>query len=126
MGYWIFSLVANTILPIIITISGIVLIKRVPNKINGGAGYRTAMSMKNHDTWVFANHYFGKVCAIVGPIMFILALAATIFVYGKDDKVISDLILAVVTIEALVLIASTIPTEKALRKNFDKDGRRKI
>ncbi|CDZ23227.1 hypothetical protein CCDG5_0077 [[Clostridium] cellulosi] len=126
MGYWILSLIANTIIPIIITIAGFILVKRAPKKINGLVGYRTTMSMKNNDTWVFANHYFGKICTITGPVMFFLSLAATIFIYGKSDVTILYVTLAVVIIETLVLIASIVPTEKALKKTFDNDGRRKI
>lgn len=125
MGLWILSLITTIVIPTAIAVIGIVLEKRIPKRGNGYAGYRTIMSMKNDDTWEFANHYFGKVCKTVGPVMFILALATMIFAFGKGDNTVKDFTSVIVTIEILALFISIVITEIALSKNFDENGRRK-
>ena len=47
--------VCNLIIPIIMIIFGVISIRDVPKNINTFAGYRTERSMKNIDTWRFAN-----------------------------------------------------------------------
>lgn len=42
--------------------------KRPPKKINSFYGYRTAMSMKNRETWEFAHKHCGKLWSAWGCI----------------------------------------------------------
>ncbi|CDZ23228.1 hypothetical protein CCDG5_0078 [[Clostridium] cellulosi] len=125
MGFWIFSLFENSIIPILMTVTGIIFTKRIPKKDSGFTGYKTAMSTKNDDTWEFANSHIGKVFRIAGPVMLILSLVATFFAFGKDTHIIGNFILVIGIIQIIVLIGSIVLTEIALRKNFDKNGRRK-
>lgn len=125
MGFWIFSLFENSVIPIIMTVTGIIFTKRIPKKDNGFAGYKTAMSMKSDDTWEFANQNIGKVFRIAGPVMLILSLAATLFAFGKDVHTVGLFILVIGTIQTAVLVGSIVLNEIALRKNFDENGRRK-
>ena len=55
MGFWIFMLITDLLIPVIMTVFGWYFIKQAPKNINYLFGYRTEMSMKNEDTWKFAH-----------------------------------------------------------------------
>ena len=55
MGFWIFMLVMDLLLPGVMLWFGSLFLRGVPREINPVFGYRTAMSMKNRDTWAFAH-----------------------------------------------------------------------
>ena len=57
----IFLGVCNLIIPIIMILIGVITMRDIPEKVNNYVGYRTARSMKNIDTWRFANRYSGRV-----------------------------------------------------------------
>lgn len=77
---------------------GMYFLKTAPKEINAVFGYRTAMSMKNKETWKFAHKYCGKIWCISGLVCFV---------------------------QLIPLIGSIIPTERALKRNFDENGNRK-
>lgn len=60
MGFWIYSLAMVLLIPLIMIVLGFIYGKYPPKKINHISGYRTTMSMKNQDTWDFANRYMGN------------------------------------------------------------------
>jgi len=62
MGFWLFMLINNLIVPAIMIGIGRIFVSHPPKKINGIYGYRTKRSMKNNETWRFAHHY----CASYG------------------------------------------------------------
>ena len=61
MGFWIFMLIMDLLIPFTMIGFGKMFLKKAPDQINYVFGYRTSMSMKNQDTWVFAHHYCGKI-----------------------------------------------------------------
>jgi uncharacterized membrane protein len=99
---------------------------KAPKEINGVFGYRTTMSMLNKNTWVFAHHYCGKLWLNIGRIMLILSLFAMLFVIGKDEQTVGIYGGILSGIQIIFLIGPIIPTEIALRDNFDKFGRKKF
>ena len=123
---WMFMLITALLIPLMMIVIGALFTKRVPAKINRIYGYRTGMSMKNKDTWVFAHKHCGKLWQTVGLIMLMFSAGAMAFVLGTEivDIAIFGGILLFVQIS--VLIGSIIPTELALKKTFDKHGHRKI
>ena len=54
------SILANTILGIILLLVGLVFKARPPKKINDFVGYRTARATKNQDAWDEANRYSAR------------------------------------------------------------------
>jgi len=70
MGFWIFMLIVNLLIPFMMIGFGKYFTKTAPKEINMIFGYRTTMSMKNKDTWVFAHKYCGRLWYITGMIMF--------------------------------------------------------
>lgn len=124
MGFWLFMAVVSLFVPIIMVIFGKLFLKAAPKDINGIYGYRTAMSMKNRDTWEFAHKYCGKVWFYAGLVLLPLNFIPLIFVIGKGTDLIGAVGTVFCLIDTAVMLLSIIPTEKALKKNFDSDGNR--
>ena len=55
MGFWIFMVCMNLIVPLTMVGFGAVFLRRPPRKINGAYGYRTARSMASQEAWDFAH-----------------------------------------------------------------------
>ena len=125
MGFWIFMLVMDLLIPFTMVGFGKYFIKKAPKEINAVFGYRTPMSMKNKETWEFAHHYCGKVWLIMGYIILILSVISMLFVIGKDENIVGTSGGILCGIQVVLLVISIFPTEIALRNNFDKNGNRK-
>lgn len=125
MGFWILLLVCNLLIPIIMLVFGFMFQNKGPDKINGIYGYRTTMSMKNEETWNFAHTYCAKIWRNLGFAILILTVIASMMAFNLDENGQGMLEVLLVSIQTIVLIASIFPVEKALRKNFDKNGNRK-
>lgn len=125
MGFWIFMLAMDLIVPTALLALGRRFMKSAPGKVNPNSGYRTNMSMKNQETWEFAHRYCGKVWWIMGLIMLPATVAAMLFVLGADTGCVSLVGAVVCGAQLVPPLFSIIPTELALRRNFDKEGRRK-
>ena len=125
MGFWIFMLIMDLLIPFAMVGFGKYFIKKAPKEINAVFGYRTPMSMKNKETWEFAHHYCGKVWLIMGYIILILSVISMLFVIGKDENIVGTSGGILCGIQVVLLVISIFPTEIALRNNFDKNGNRK-
>ena len=125
MGFWFFMLAMNLIIPLSMIFLGKYFSKRAPGQINMLFGYRTARSMKNQDTWQFAHHYFGKLWFKMGLWMLVLTVAAMLLVFGRDKDMVGTVGSIVCLVQLPVMLYAILPTERALKKNFDEDGKRK-
>ena len=122
MGFWVFMLIMDVLIPVAMIFLGKLFSVRVPKKINFLYGYRTAMSMKNKDTWTFAHRHSGRIMFRVGLVMLPLSVAAMLILLGQDDETIGMWGTILCLVQVLVLIIAIFPTEHALRQKFDKDG----
>lgn len=125
MGYWIFMLVMVLLMPLVMLLTGRAFSKKAPKTINSLYGYRTAMSMKNQDTWQFAHRYFGRLWYRCGLVLTPVTVAVMCLALGKGEDTVSWLGSALCIVQLVVLLASIAPTERALRRTFDKDGNRR-
>ena len=124
MGNWLFILLLNLLIPLMMIVFGWIFIKKTPKKINGIYGYRTTMSMKNQDTWDFAHQYCGKLWFRLGWIMLFLSVVIMLLVLDKEDSIGTwGSILCMV--QCFVIVGTIFPTERALKNTFDKNGTRK-
>lgn len=121
MGFWIFMTIMLLLIPITMIGFGKLFIKSAPKNINIVFGYRTAMSMKNKETWKFAHNYCGKLWYNIGRFL-LLSIPLMLFVFGKDKDTIGCFAIIILLIQMIPLVGTIIPTEIALRKNFDKNG----
>ena len=125
MWSWWFTLICDLIIPTAMLIGGILMQKHCPKHINGLLGYRTALSMKNMDTWKFAHDYCGRLWWKIGLIMLIPTVLISLLFYQSSEETLGILSLILMSIQFVVLIASVFPTESALKKAFHDDGTRK-
>lgn len=125
LGYWLFMLVVSLLIPLTMIIFGRHFMHSPPKDINGFYGYRTSMSMKSRETWDFAHRYFGKLWFILGLILLPMSVIPMFFLLGKSVETIGNASLVIMGIQLLFLVAPIIPTEVALKKNFDQFGSRR-
>lgn len=125
MGYVIAMFIFNLLIPVLMIIIGKMMYKHTPKTINGVYGYRTSMSMKNEDTWKFAHDYCGRLWYKIGLIMLIPSVLIQLPFVKSSTDTIGIMTVVLETVQICVMIASIFPTERALRKTFDKYGNRK-
>ena len=125
MGFWVFMLVMVLLMPLSMLFLGRYFIKKAPASINYAFGYRTSMSMKNQDKWQFAHQQLGKTRYVCGLVLTPLSVLAMLFVLGKGQNAVGAMGSVLCTLQLIPLLASIVPTERALRKTFDKDGNRR-
>lgn len=124
MAFWLFMLVCDLLTPGLMMLVGWITWKHPPKDINALYGYRTSRSMKNQETWRFAQEHCGRTWWYLGLTLAVPSVIPMLFVlYAREDTV-SLTGVIVLMVQMAVLVASIIPTEIALRKNFDKDGNR--
>ena len=97
---------------------------KAPKSINSLYGYRTARSMKNQQTWDFAHQVCGKLWFRGGAVMLPLSLLAMLPALGRDVEAVGIWCIPVVGVQLVVMIGTIFPVEKALKRKFDKYGRR--
>lgn len=124
MKLWLFITVMDLLIPALMIGSGILFMKRPPEKINPWYGYRSRMSMKNKDTWEFAHRYAGKIWFVSGWIILLLTVPVMLMLLGKDPETVGMVGGIVCIVQCISMAAVIIPTERALRKKFDKYGNR--
>lgn len=125
MGMWLYMLGCNLLLPAVMLIAGKLFMKRPPKNINAVIGYRTAMSMKNEDTWQFAHAVAGRFWWKWGWVALVMAVVPMLPVLGQPEEVKTTVGLSVMFILMLPMLAVIPHTEKALRNTFHKNGTRK-
>lgn len=62
---------------------------------------------------------------MLGWILLPCSVLAMAMVYGMDVDTVGNFGAIVCIVQCVCLVGTIAPTERALRKNFDKDGRRK-
>ena len=124
-GFYIYMLLTSLLIPVIMLVFGWIFRRQAPKKINVWYGYRSARSMKNEDTWVFAHQHIGRTWMLVGAVLLVVSVIPMIAVYGKDDDTVSVVSLVLLFVQMLPMIMSLIPTERALKRTFDENGIRK-
>ena len=125
MEFWIFMLIMDLLLPFTMIGFGRYFMKKAPKEINSVFGYRTSMSMKNKDTWEFAHKYCGKVWYVCGMVMLPITVIFMLLVIGKNEDCVGSMAGIICGVQLIPLIGSILPTEIALKKNFDKNGIRR-
>ncbi|MCL1882777.1 MAG: SdpI family protein [Defluviitaleaceae bacterium] len=115
-------LIVDGIFAFVLIVFGLFSLAVIPRKPNWIMGYRTPMACKNQDTWVFAHKHFGKQMIIFGFVYVILLIIRVLLVENEASSLVLGGIIAA---QVIAVLLALIPTEIALRKEFDKDGIRK-
>lgn len=107
------------IVPCVMFLGGY-LMYRMRFKINSIAGYRTGASMRNADTWQFANSYSGALW-MKWSIPLLLISELVMYLWQPSAGTAECIMLL-----QLIPVVAIIPvTEKALAKTFDRQGNRR-
>lgn len=117
---FIFLLIMDLLLPVIMIVMGRLWQKNPPKEINGLYGYRTARSMKSKESWDFAHRYYGKLWYYMGIVLTPLTVFAMFL--GRSNY--EDVAVIIILLQTVATIISIFPTETALKKNFDDNGYR--
>lgn len=117
--------ISDLLIPILMIVGGNMMWKHAPKKINGVIGYRTARSMKNIDTWKFAQDYCGRLWRKIGWAILIPSAAIHFPFYYSSEDTVGTVGAILCTIQCVVLVASIFPTERALKRAFTDEGVRK-
>ena len=125
MGFWIFCLAMNLLLPVIMLVFGWLFQKRPPRQINGVYGYRTARSMKNEETWRFAHMVCGRLWFRLGLLLLPMSVCAMLPALGRSVDVTGIWCCVVEVVQLVFLIGSIFPVERALKRMFDDFGRKR-
>ncbi len=125
MIFWVYMFVMDLLIPATMIGFGKLFMKRAPRDINYVFGYRSSMSMKNRDTWVFAHRYCGKLWWTCGLALLPVTAVSLLLVLGRTADVVGTVGGAVCLLQIIPLAGVIIPTERALKKTFDQNGRRR-
>jgi len=123
MFFWIFMLICALLIPLTMILFGWLFMTKAPRNINFAFGYRTEMSMKNRDTWEFAHRYCGRLWLRIGLVLLPLSVVPMILVFGNNEDIVGTVGGVLTLLQIIPLIGPIFPTERALRKNFDRYGR---
>ena len=125
MWFWLFMLICNCLIPILMFGFGWVMLKHPPQKINSIYGYRTTMSMKNMATWQYAHEVCGRIWWKIGWILFFLSLLVMLPFRKSSEGMVGSIGGVLCTTQCIILVATIFPVEKALKKKFNLDGTEK-
>lgn len=84
-------------------------------------GYRTAMSMKNKETWKYAHRCCGKLWYVSGLVMIPVTVIVLACVFGRE-QLRRECWGIVCTLQCVVIIGTIVVTERELKKRFDRNG----
>ena len=124
MKNWFIMLGIDILIPLLMLVFGWLLAHKTPRK-NAIYGYRTGMSMKNNDTWVFANRYCGKLWIKCGFILLFISVILMLTVIKASSDTVDIMATIMCLIQLIPLVGTIYPVEKALKNNFDEKGNRK-
>ena len=111
------------LLPLVMVICGMSYVKRGPKRISKMQGYRTKMSMKNRETWDFAHKHLGDLWFKLGTPLLGITSVVSLLVFRESDDKILFWCYVVVIIQLVIMILPAYFTEKALKANFDENGK---
>ena len=125
MGFWVFCLAMDLLIPAVMLLLGRRFLTKPPRTINGTYGYRTRRSMKNQAAWDFAHRTCGRLWSRLGLVLLPLSALVMLPVLGADTGTVGLWCGTVVLVQTAVLLGSIFPVERALKKEFDQFGRKR-
>lgn len=116
-------MVAVFVIPLAMVVCGMSYTKRGPKRISRLQGYRTKMSMKNRETWDFAHKYLGDLWFKLGAPLLAVTSVVSLLIFRESNPAILEWCTAVILIHAAIMVIPVYFTEKALKANFDENGK---
>ncbi len=117
--------ICNLLVPIILIVCGFLLYKHPPKQRNGIIGYRTKMSRKSSETWLFAQRYCGRLWLKIGLLITIPTILVQLpFMHSSVDTI-GTATFIIEMVQVAIVLFTILPVELALRRVFDENGIRK-
>lgn len=104
------------LIPIIMILSGYLMSKYPPKKINYLIGYRTSQSMKNKKHWQEANKYCGILWIKLGTILLVISLLIFILITVKALNYTENLLTIIILVQTFIIILSIPLVENKIKK----------
>lgn len=123
--FWCFMLAMVLLIPGCMTVLGRSFVKNPPEEINGGYGYRTARSMRNRETWAFAQRFSGGFWVRAGWPTMAVSLVWMVLLFGREIDTVANFGLLLTALQMVPFLAVIPATERALKRNFDDFGRKR-
>ena len=113
-----FLFFTDLLIPLIMLIAGYIMRRHPPKNINYVIGYRTRRSMRNMDSWLFAQNKIGAIWEKTGLIALAISAAVQIpFLFVSVDAFsVASLVLMFAQLALLLLTIP--PVERALKREF--------
>ena len=122
----IFEFAGVFVVPIVFLVIGWLFTHgRYPKHPNGIYGYRTPRSMKNDETWAFAQEYSGRLSWRFGWRLLMLSSLVVITLLTLSVKRHEIYVGAWIAIQSVLALGTILPVERALKNTFDEFGHRK-
>lgn len=121
----VFDIIFTGLIPLVLLVAGWMMQFHPPKKQNAWIGYRTTRSMKNAETWRFANTYCGKYWCISGGILLLVAVGCSVGYFFMSMQVQTIFVFGNIVLQMAILICTLFQTERAIRTQFDETGKRK-
>ena len=97
-----FVFLCNLLVPVVVIVTGRIMWKHYPKNINGLVGYRTTHSMKNMDTWKFANEHCGRLWYKMGLFMLAFSVLISVLLLRTNDNTYSMISLIFVLLQCII------------------------
>ena len=100
---------------------------RYPRKPNALCGYRTTRSMKNEETWRYAQEHWGRLSWRYGWVLLILSgiIGIILWLLSKNGHEVMSYSVTWLVLESILTLGTILPVERALKDRFDEFGRRR-
>jgi uncharacterized membrane protein len=120
MIFWFLCLLVDLLAPMVAIVFGLKFRKAPPKNVNSLFAYRTARSMKDHQSWVAAHNLFGNILFKMGLVMIPLSLISMLFVIKENITIIGMSCMTLCLLQCVALTLTTIPVELLLKRREEK------
>lgn len=117
--------IVNLIIPAVMLFGGYMMKTCPPRSISRWVGFRTALSMKNADTWAFAHACCGRVWWKIGWISLALSVFGQLPFAKAGEETLETLALVMVLAQSFVLLGTVVYVQRELKRAFDESGQRR-
>lgn len=117
--------IVNLIIPAVMLFGGYMMKTCPPRSISRWVGFRTALSMKNADTWAFAHACCGRVWWKIGWISLALSVFGQLPFAKAGEETLETLALVMVLGQSFVLLGTVVYVQRELKRAFDESGQRR-
>ena len=100
--------IVNLIIPAVMLFGGYMMKTCPPRSISRWVGFRTALSMKNADTWAFAHACCGRVWWKIGWISLALSVLGQLPFAKDGEETLETLALVMVLAQSFVLLGTVV------------------